>query len=284
MLEENKLYYDLPMPEYLSEDAIGSGTLNYIVPPYTPRDYQCNLQEPFFKGSDAANLGTFYHSANLERDTFDDLYIYEPEKIDKRTKEGKAKAKEFAEQAAGKTVISFQDRKKIEASMQAFDAHPELKEIMAHGNAEVTGVARFAKHLVDGGLRYKAREDWICDDGWIYDIKTLSINPSDANLAKTIANYNYHFKAVHHMEVMKRCGVDVRGFGWIFMTTHLPVCHVVVKRMGYQMKEIAHDMWVEATALLANCVKTSQWPGYSENVEDIELPNWAMPSRPGREL
>lgn len=167
--------------------------------------------------------------------------------------------------------------------MEAFDNHPELKEIMAHGKAEVTGVARFAKHLVEGGLRYKSREDWLCDDGWIYDIKTLSVNPTDDNLAKTIANYNYHFKAVHHMEVMKRCGVDVKGFGWIFITTHLPVCHIVIRRMGDFMYYIAHDLWVEATARLANCIKTNEWPGYSDEIKDIELPSWATP-RKGVEL
>lgn len=276
MLEENVIHRGIPMPVYLKEPGISSSSLNYIVPPHTPFDFITNQREPYFKGNAAANLGTFIHSANLERDTFDDLYIYESEKIDKRTKEGKERAKEFLEQTKGKTIIPHDDRQKIEASMEAFDNHPELKEIMAHGTAEVTGIAKFAKHLYPGGIRYKAREDWLCDDGWIYDIKTISTAPVDTNLARIIANYNYHFKAVHHMEVMQRCGVDVKGFGWIFITTHLPVCHIVVKRMGKHMQEKAHQMWIDATALLATCLGKEQWPGYSHQIEEIELPAWAV--------
>ena len=262
------------MQDYLNDPGIGSGTLNYISYPYTPADFKANVTSPYFKGSPSANLGTFIHSKVLEPATFDDLYIYEPLKIDKRSTAGKEKAAEFAKAAEGKIVIPFCDRVKIEAAAEAVGAHEELKGILSQGNAEITGVAYFAKHLTPDGLRFKTREDWLTDDGYVYDIKTLSEHPTDDNLAKTIQKYAYHFKAVHHMEVLRRCGVDVKGFRWVFITTHLPTCHVVVKSMSLEMEAIGKALHSQAIGLLAHCTKTNTWPGYSQTIEPIELPSW----------
>ena len=276
MLPLNRVLVDIPMEEYLADPGIGSSSLGYICPPYTPADYKANKDKPYFKGSGAANLGTYIHSAVLEPDTFDDIYIYEPTKFDKRTKAGKDECLKFQEKSEGREIIPFSDRAKIEAAVKAVDDHDELCDILMNGTAEVTGVSNVAKHIIPGGLRFKTREDFLCNDGNIFDIKTLSEAPTDRGLSRVIQKYNYHFKAVHHMEVMRRCGVNVKSFGWIFITTHLPVCHVVVRILSRDMLETAERMHSEAIAQLAHCAKRDVWPGYSQKIEAIDLPTYTQ--------
>lgn len=272
MLETGKLLYGVPMQDYLKDPGHGSSTVSYIVPPYTPQEFYENLKNPFFKGSNEANLGTFIHSAVGEPDSFDDIYVYEPERFDKRTKAGKEKSLEFKTKAEGKIVIPFGDRPKIEAAVKAVSEHPEISEIYKSGFAEVTGVAWFSKHLVEGGLRFKSREDWITPDGMIWDIKTTSSPVDEKSLAWTIYKYKYHFKAYHHMEVMRRCDLDVKGFGWVFITTHLPVCRVVAVTMSPVMEAAAARQHQEAVALLAKCTSENKWPGFYEPIKPINLP------------
>lgn len=276
--KENYLHLDLLMEDYLRSQGIGSSSLAYILPPYSPLDYVTNLVRPYFTGNSGSNLGTIIHSALLEPKTFGSLYAVEPEKIDKRTKAGKEQAKAFADDAKGKTVISYQDNEVLQSILNYAYAHSQLKEILSDGAAEVTGFARVAKHLTDSGegILCKSREDWLCDDGYIYDIKTTSMMPTDDNIQKIILKYNYHFKAVHHLEVMRRCGVNAKGFAWIFISTHLPVKHIVIRKMGSAMHSFAYNMWREAIDTVAQCENTQIWPSYSESVQEIELPDWAI--------
>ena len=84
---------------------------------------------------------------------------------------------------------------------------------MSGGQAEVTGFCHYR------GVEAKARVDLLTKDNFIWDLKTSSKPVDDSALAKTVFHMGYHFQAAHHTLVLKECGIDVSGWGWIFVST-----------------------------------------------------------------
>ena len=268
LLRTNELIEDLPMEKYLEDPGIGSSRHAKMLD--TPADYKAEL-EVKFKSSPALELGTQIHSKCMENDTFNDFYIYESKKFDKRSKKGKEEFQEFVNEAEGKTVIPLKNKPIIDAAEKAFWKHYEIPHIMKGAKIEVTGISE----VLGLDLRIKTREDIYTKNGWIYDIKTTSEKPTDANLSKVIHKYNYHFKAAHHIDVMERCGEEVQGFGWIFITTHLPHTHVIIKTMSPKLRNFSRNLYEETLIKLSDCTKENEWNGYTEIIEEIELPPWA---------
>lgn len=271
MLELNKLIHNLPMPDYLSDTGIGSSTLSNILE--TPADYKAALSIPFKVSpatQDAMDLGTQIHSAILEPETFTDLYVGE----DKKYHHGKKEYKEFAEKHAGKTVIRFDNVSVIAAALEAVSANPAVKDILSKGSREVTAVANFAEDIVLGGIRLKTREDWITNDGFIWDIKTTSSPVTDRDIQNTIIKYKYHFKAAHHLEVLKAVGFEPKGWGWLFITTNLPVCRIVGKIMSEDLLHHATEMHIDAVSTLAECTANDEWPRFQTEITEIDIPDW----------
>ena len=262
------VHRDLSMQEYLDDKAIGSSDLVKIGA--TPADYKAALTAPH-KESKALIFGTMLHSKILEPDTFKQYYIDEVDFGNCRLKENKTNKDYWLKLNAGKIIVSESDKASLEKIEKAAHVHDELNEILMNGvmNVEITGVAEFAKHLTPGGLRLKTRED-IISDGWIYDIKTTSSPVTDIGIARTIMKYQYHLKAAHHTQVMRRAGLDIKGFGWIFITTNQDAFHIVVKRLSAPLLEASIDKHTELVSLLAQCTKDDTWPGYSQEVEEIK--------------
>jgi len=265
---ESGIHRDLPMQDYLDDEAIGSSSLCKISS--TPADYKAALTAPH-KDSKPLIFGTMAHSKMLEPDTFYDYYIDEIDFGNCRKKENKEKKDEWLKLHDGKIIVSASDKAALEKIEKAANQHDELCEILMNGvmNVEITGIAEFAKHLTPGGLRLKTRED-IISDGWIYDIKTTSSPVTDIGIARTIMKYQYHLKAAHHTQVMRRAGLDIKGFGWIFVTTNQDACHIVVKKLSEALLQASIDKHMELLSLLARCTKTDSWPGYSQKVEEIK--------------
>lgn len=266
----------LLMDDYHNDPALNASKLTYILPPYTPRDFFENSKNSYFKGSKSTDLGTTIHSAILEPDTFDDLYIFEPKVFVKNTKDGKAEYQEFLNRCKteGKISVPYKDKLKVEAALLAGKNHFELQDILAEGEAEVSAFAHLGHELIEGGIRSKTREDWITRDGWIYDLKTTSGNLDSRSIQKTITKYKYHTKAAHHVKVMRQAGLDIKGFGWIFATTHLPVCHIVIKKCSEKFLNYAENEQYEALELLAQCTKDGIWPGHPTDIQEIDIPSY----------
>ena len=262
--------YKMTMTDYLKHPAIGSSMLKNIL--MSPADYKAALSQRNISTA-AMSLGTAIHSAILEPTKFLNEYILQPENWGPKNKgDGFKKWKEFKETAknVGKTPLAFEDSEFIKKVLHASQNHKPLQEVLAGGKSEVTAFAKI------GDTELKARCDLLTKDNFIYDLKTTSKPIDDESLSRTIFNFGYHFQATHHTAVFKAAGIDVSGWGWIFVSTQTPAVHIVMRTASKELLAAGKQDWDYAKDRLNNCTKFDKWETHTDEVSEIGLPGYAL--------
>jgi len=120
------------------------------------------------------------------------------------------------------------------------------------------------------GLLCKCRPDvWREDIGLVVDYKSIGQRASRKACASAISNYGYHLKAAHYL-----AGTGAHTFLWIFVEKAAP--HGVrLFTASAEMIERGEEQRREALTVWKHCVDMDEWPGYSDGIEDIDLPRWA---------
>ena len=95
----------------------------------SPEKYLYAIQHPI-QPTPAMQFGSAAHKYILEPDGFDEEYAVIPDMIDRRTNAGKEMWKEFCDKTAGKTAISADDFRKIQAMRDAIFATPLARKMI----------------------------------------------------------------------------------------------------------------------------------------------------------
>jgi hypothetical protein len=110
----------------------------------------------------------------------------------------------------------------------------------------------------------------------IVDLKS-SADASKAGFAKSAAEYGYHRQDVQYREGLAAClGCDPDEVDFVFVVVESEPPHLVAH---YRLEEIA-DLAVAREQLRAarerfrDCSSSGTWPGYSEEIERLELPRY----------
>ena len=217
--------------------------------------------------SSAQEFGTLVHSCVLEPDAWAARYRVAP-KHDRRTKEGKAIAEQLAlqEQTDGIKFVAEDLYKQVELCSRNVLASVGPSGILAGGMAEVSGFARDFY-----GIDAKIRPDYLRDD-LIVDLKTTQDARPDAVL-RSVMNYQYHVQASYYLSVAEAIDGKSRSFIWVFVEREAP--------FGVQVYEPCEAMLSNGWALFnraiqsyRDCRDLDYYPGYSSNIQKLELPRW----------
>lgn len=227
-------------------------------------------------------LGTALHTHVLEPDTCQDRYVIAPEGIDRRTKAGKEAWAEFEAAAAGKTVLSKPDAEQIMRMGESVLTHPAASLLLDQlpGKAETTWMWTDAATE----LRCKCRPDWLTDDGsLIIDLKTTE-DASPRGFERSVANYRYWVQAGFYVEGLHRA-TGKRPDQFIFICVEKkPPYAVAVYAAAAEMIEAGWKQAQLDLEVLATCKAANAWPGYSDQIETINLPPWMRPRPDGTTL
>jgi exodeoxyribonuclease VIII len=226
----------------------------------------------------AMQIGSAVHTHILELDQWDAQYVVAPAGIDRRTKVGKAEWEVFQTAIGTRTVISREDADLVMRIGRSVLSHPAAAYLLGlPGKAETT-------HMwVDEatGLQCKCRPDWLLDDGsMIVDLKTTE-DASPRFFQKSIAQWRYHCQASWYLDGLQHAtGKRPEQFVFIAVEKKPPyVCAVYVA--DAQMIEIGRDTARRDLDKLNLCKAADYWPGYSDQVEVINLPPWMRPKADG---
>jgi hypothetical protein len=226
----------------------------------------------------AMAIGSAVHTHVLELDQWDAQYVVAPAGIDRRTKVGKAEWEVFQTAIGTRTVISREDADLVMRIGRSILSHPAAAYLLGlPGRAETT-------HMwVDeiSGLQCKCRPDWLLDDGsMIVDLKTTE-DASPRGFQKSIAQWRYHIQASFYLDGLQHAtGKRPEQFVFIAVEKKPPyVCAVYVA--DAQMIEIGRDTARRDLDKLNVCKAADYWPGYSDQVEVINLPPWMRPKADG---
>jgi exodeoxyribonuclease VIII len=254
---------DLSNAEYHAHPAISKSGLDRI--DQSPAHYRASLVEPR-KETPTLTFGSAAHCSVLESNEYLNRYTVAPDGIDRRTKEGKAAWSEL--ESSGKTILSADDWQKIIEMNCAIADHQVANELLADGIAESSG---FAELL---GVPVKCRPDWLHDNSVIVDLKTTD-NAGPNAFAKSCASYRYHVQAAFYSDICREIGLDIKAFVFIAVEKAPPYA-VSVYELDSDSIKVGRTLYQRNLETYRRCLETDHWPAYSQSIETLSLPRWAM--------
>jgi hypothetical protein len=256
----------MSIADYHSHAAISKSGLDLIH--RSPAHYiECKLHPP--EPSPSMIIGQAAHDSILQPELFHDNFAITPD-LDRRTKAGKEAFELFCLQSHGKTVLTREQAEIVSSVTQSVYAHPSASKLLSDGHPELSYFWTDEKT----GVPCRARPDFLREHHIIVDVKTTQ----DASLTafmKSVANYRYHVQAAFYLDgVTAVTGEHYDTFVMIAVETKAPyavACYVLdSEAIAHGRREYAKDL-----AVYAECLKTSNFPAYGDDLKEITLPGWA---------
>jgi len=223
----------------------------------------------------AMRLGTAVHTLTLEADQFESRYVTAPN-VDRRTKAGKEAWAEWEVEAAGRELITADDRATISRMAEAVWRHPAAAMLLAlPGEAETTHMWTDATTGVD----CKCRPDWLTGN-LIIDLKTTE-DASPRGFQRSVATYRYHCQASWYLDGVQ-ASTGTRPDQFIFICVEKkPPYAVGVYAADAEMIQIGAETAARDLEVYATCKAADAWPSYSDQIEPLSLPAWMRPRADG---
>lgn len=216
--------------------------------------------------------GSLAHCAVLEPDEFSKRYVVGPAVSTKAVKAWK----DF-EAALPAGVIGIKPEQYEVAMRQAESVRrlPEVREALAVGHAEVS--ARWIDP--ETGVQCRCRPDWVhpCGDAGsiLLDLKTYSC-ASPAEFRRQVARKRYHVQDAFYTDgYAAASGSEVLAFVFVAVEDAYPFAASALM-LDDLAKTTGRDLYRYDLGIYAECQRTGVWPGYSDQIQIINLPSWAL--------
>lgn len=219
--------------------------------------------------TDALKIGRAIHTAILEAHKFNVEFLCLPD-IDRRTTKGREMYAELVSQNPNKTILKPDDFN------MALDVAISVRS-NAHANylleGAMTEVTLDWTHE-ETGVKCKARVDaYNAELGIVIDVKTTQ-DASPSGFPRKLFAYGYHLQAAYYLEALRANGEDAKHFCFIAVEKDPPYC-VSLFRLDDKTIQLSKQENDRLLRLYAECKRTDQWPGYTQGIEDISLPDYA---------
>lgn len=273
-----RVVHDLPIDEYHADtSAVSKSGLDLVR--QSPAIYYAKYLDPQYERQRIAAademkggqlVGQLAHCAILEPYAFDDRYAIGPS-VNRNTKVWK----EFVEANPGKIAIQQEQVDTAFAQAESVRRLPDVRDALSVGHAEVSA------YWVDPmtGVHCRSRPDWVhdvSDDAVILlDVKTYG-DASPAEFRRQIARKRYHVQDGFYSDgYAAASGKNVLAFIFVAIETEWPYAACAVM-LDEQARERGAQLYREDLATYGRCLESGIWPGYSNQIEIVSLPAWAL--------
>lgn len=221
--------------------------------------------------SAALFVGTALHAATLEPDLFRALYLVNPYP-DRRGN----RYKEIVQGNPGKHILSQEEAANVAGMHRALHRHPTAGALLRR--VDDTELSAYAIDPETGEL-VRIRMDLITTDDVIVDVKKTQ-DASPDGFRRAVANYSYFLQHAFYWDVFRlAAGTEPRAFVFIAVEEQPP--HAVgVYTIDPEDVMRGRVRYRKALDLYAECRRTGVWPGYSDRIETLALPEWARSQLP----
>lgn len=278
-------------------DALAISPLHYWT-------WYINPNRPKRKDTPASILGNALHTAILEPERFEKEYVAIPEewqypkalvgaddykkackelglKVTGTKPELKAQLQATAgfkgvffedivsDATEGKRTLKNDDMSVCKIIAARVRKHPQLGPLFESG-----GVAEQSVFWndPDTGVLCRARPDWM-NDAIIVDLKS-TINASPVGFQRAVMKYRYHVQAAMYIDGMKEVmGVEPQAFAFAAWEKTQPFANAVYVASP-ELLEAGRQEYKKLLRTYAECKAKDTWPGYSTDVQAIDLPEW----------
>jgi len=180
-------------------------------------------------------LGSLIHEFFLEPEEFNKNYYCLDQKVDKRTKEGKAIYNGYLDQSEGRKLVSYEDHLILKGLETNLNDKSLPMSVLA--KEYLVGEAELSHYLNYDGVDVRVRPD-LLGDGFISDIKSASFNYTDGFGAKQfnshVWNFAYNLQAVFYSDMLS---IDPDNFKFIWMEKNYPFRIVVTTLNNKQIND-----------------------------------------------
>lgn len=259
--------YKVPFSEYVEHPGLNQSKLGALKKCPAKFKWLLDNSRP---DTDALSVGRAIHTAVLEPDNFNDEFFCLPE-LDRRTTKGKEAYAEIVASNPGKTIL------KPEAFNTAIDValavrtNPHCAALLKKTEKEIT----LDWEDSETKTLCKARVDaWDKKRGIVIDIKTTQ-DASRFGFPRKLHAYGYHRQAAWYLDALRHNGEVATHFVFIAVEKEPPYA-IGIYRLTDEAIRLSRQ---ENEALLrtyAECMKTNDWPGYTNGIEDISLPDYIL--------
>ena len=203
------------------------------------------------------DLGTVAHSVLLQGE--DIVYVVHEDAW--RSKIAK-ESREYA-RSIGKVPLLAKDRDRVNEMCEAL--REKLPDLFVDGKPEVT--LQWTERDVD----LKARLDWLRDDCTrIVDLKTSG---QVSRFDRTLYDHGYDIQAAMYRRAVAAIFGTVPEYLWCVVETSAPFEFRLV-RPGADVLTVAERKLDWAIGKWRECMASGEWPGYSREIDEAELPPW----------
>lgn len=189
---------------------------------------------------------------------------------DGRTKAGKEERAALAPQIASEAVVAVtsSEREQITGMVDALMAHPEVVDIIAAAEAEVSGF------WIENGVWCRARYDLLTPTE-PFDYKTTQ-DASRAGFSKALGAYGYHQQADFYQRGLRALGHKAGRQRMRFICQEAEAPYLVQIHTPDDMAmEMAAELNDRAIRVYAEAKETGIWPAFpSLAAEPTPLPSW----------
>jgi exodeoxyribonuclease VIII len=214
--------------------------------------------------TDALIFGRAFHTLILEENKFWEQFAVAPEKLDRRTKEGKEIWATL--QASGKTILAHDDLKTLESMKAALVNHPLASKILHRSENEGAYTAEI------NGVECKCKADLI-NQGYIFDLKTC-LDASPEGFKKSIGQRKYHRQGAFYSDILERNGIEMKGFIFVAIEKVAPF-NIGVYMLEQDSMDIGRKDYLRLVEKYKyHSENVGAFEGYSPNIEPISAPNW----------
>lgn len=271
------IHFGVPMPNYLGQCAPGPAVQGTDLkrlwdecPAYAWGLYSGNPQRDEDEETVATSFGTAFHMLLLEPQEFARAYAIKPDGMNFSTKEGKAWRAEI--EAAGLEIVSEAEMKRMQRMKDEIAAHRIGRLILERkAKAEATMIARDP----ETGLWLKARPDFLMPDAPALTVNLKTANkPNPRAWQRQASDLGYHISAAFTRRVAKLLGLhDALPYAFLVVGSKAPHLPFVATLKDSAMAW--GDLIVtRALRTFADCLASGKWPGYADDVIEIDLPPW----------
>lgn len=234
--------------------------------------YEDHPEEP----TPALIFGQLVHKATLEPETLMEEFAVAPN-VDRRTKAGKEEYAAFAEDAAGKTIVSADDWQKATEMLEAQKVMPFIKKLLDGEHEkpffwvdEMTG--ELCKVRVDAliEINYEGEKRLA-----IIDYKSTMDASSDAFMRQAV-NLGYDFQAAMYSEGVEKVTGRKPLFVFIAQEKTAPYAINILQADPVFIQRGA-DRFRELIGIYHDCKTSGNWYGYLGKygvINNLSLPAW----------
>lgn len=261
------VYNGVSFPEYHAWSVASNSRLNVLR--RSAAHLRAYLDEP--TDTPALIQGRAIHCAVLEPDSFASRYArFEG---DARTKADKELREHLTAKFGDGFVLKADEFDMCLKARDAIHAHHRASKLLSgDGQNELSLVWDDP----ETGVRCKARHDrhspWLVG-GAVVDVKTTR-DASPREFEKSIYSYGYHRQGALYLSGATTLGLPAGHFVIIAVEKTPPFC-VSVCRVSEGALNAGAEQITPLLRRYAECVEKNEWPGYSEDIVDVTLPDYA---------